>query len=97
MATQQPPATPPGTPPDGEDTKGKDPTVVKEVELLRILITREGKQVNASWAVHPQMKHDLLPQEWKEVSDLMAKATNIVGARFAQILSEAEPDKPGNA
>ena len=97
MATKQPPATPPATPPNGEDAKGSNPSVVKEVELLRILVTREGKQVSASWAVHPQIKHDLLTDEWKEVSDLMVKATNIVGSRFAELLSDAEPDKPGNA
>ena len=68
-----------------------------DVELLRVLVSRKGTQVDAQWAIHPQLKQDLLPQEWQEVSDLMAKATNIVGSRFAQILSEAEPDKPGNA
>jgi hypothetical protein len=33
--------------------------------------------------LHPQIKHDLLPEEWKEVSDLMAKLTTLV-SRFAR-------------
>jgi hypothetical protein len=39
----------------------------------------------------------LQPEELKEVSELMAKVTNIVGSRFTEILSESEPDKPGTA
>ncbi|MEW6247302.1 MAG: hypothetical protein AB1555_11420 [Nitrospirota bacterium] len=70
---------------------------VWDVELLRVLVSRNGKQVSAEWAIHPQLKHDLLPHEWSEVKDLMAKVTAIVGARFSRVLSEVEPDPPGNA
>ncbi len=87
MATQ---SSPPDKRPDGE-------RAVKEVELLKVVITREGKKVSASWAIHPQMKHDLLPAEWKEVSDLMAKVTGITGTRFSEVLSTVEPDQPGSA
>ena len=81
----------PGTPGNGQ------PAVAKDVELLRVLIAREGKQVSAQWAMHPQLKQDLKPDELKEVTDLMAKVTNLVGGRFSEILSETEPDKPGTA
>ncbi len=95
MATQTPPSeTPPGgagKPADGE------PAAAQDVELLKVEVTREGQKVSAQWAIHPQLKHDLSPEEWKEVSDLMVKVTGIVGNRFAQVLAEAEPDKPGNA
>ncbi|MGH7165314.1 MAG: hypothetical protein ACREIS_07305 [Nitrospiraceae bacterium] len=87
MATQSPP---PDKRPDPE-------RAVKEVELLKVVITREGKQVSASWAIHPQMKHDLLPAEWIEVSDLMTKVTGIAGTRFSEVLSTVEPDQPGSA
>ncbi len=70
---------------------------VWDVELLRVLVSRKGKQVNAEWAIHPQIKQDLLPTEWKEITDLMAKVSNLVGNRFSQILVEAEPDPPGHA
>ena len=72
-------------------------TVARDVELLRVLIAREGKQVSAQWALHPQLKQDLQPEELKEVTELMARVATIVGSRFTEILSETEPDKPGTA
>lgn len=68
-----------------------------DVELLRVLVSRKGTQVDAQWAIHPQLKQDLLPQEWQEVSDLMGKVSGIVGNRFSQILSQADPEPPSNA
>jgi hypothetical protein len=68
-----------------------------DVELLRVLVSRKGTQVEAQWAIHPQLKQDLLPNEWQEVMDLMAKATDIVGDRFSKALCEADPMPPGNA
>ena len=69
----------------------------KDVELLRVLVSRKGTQVDAQWAIHPQLKQDLLPQEWQEVTDLMAKVTGIVGTRFSQVLERADLDPPSNA
>jgi len=83
--------------PDQPGKSGNSQPVAKDVELLRVLIAREGKQVSAQWAVHPQLKQDLQPDELKEVTELMAKVTTIVGSRFTEILSETEPDKPGTA
>jgi hypothetical protein len=70
---------------------------IKEVELLRVLVSRKGTQVDAQWAIHPQLKQDLLPREWQEVTDLMAKVTGIVGTRFSQVLTQADLDPPSNA
>ncbi|MBM4122929.1 MAG: hypothetical protein FJ249_10110 [Nitrospira sp.] len=91
MAQQNSASGPPGDagkPADGEP---------REVELLKVEVTREGQKVSAQWAIHPQLKHDLSPEEWKEVSELMVKVTGIVSSRFSQVLTEAEPDKPGTA
>lgn len=91
-------STPPSQHTDGNpssDQTGERATW--EVELLRVLVTRKSTQVDAQWAIHPQLKHDLLPDEWKEVTDLMAKVTDIVGTRFSQVLSNVEPDPPGHA
>lgn len=90
------------TPPSGEEQgnqSGDHPAepATWDVELLRVLVSRKGTQVDAQWAIHPQLKHDLLPEEWKEVTSLMAKVTDIVGARFSEILSTVEPDPPGHA
>ena len=70
---------------------------VWDVELLHVNVSRKGKDVNAEWAIHPQIKQDLQPEEWKEINQLMAKVTDIVGRRFSQILTDIEPDSPGNA
>jgi hypothetical protein len=67
------------------------------VELLRVLVARKGTQVDAQWAIHPQLKLDLLPHEWQEVSDLMRKVSDIVGKRFSQVLAQADPAPPSNA
>jgi hypothetical protein len=89
MASQMPPEKPPA--------QATNPHEVFDVELLHVNVTRKGKGVNAEWAIHPQIKQDLGPEEWKEISQLMAKVTNIVGRRFSQILADVEPDPPGNA
>jgi hypothetical protein len=89
-------------PPSG-DSNGLSPKVggsgsqTKDVELLQVLVSRKGTQVDAQWAIHPQLKQDLLPQEWQEVTDLMAKVTGIVGTRFSQVLAQADPAPPSNA
>ncbi len=88
MASQAPKPQPPSS---------QQPVTVKEVELLRVLVSRTGRAVAAEWAVHPQLKHDLQPDEWREVVELMGKVTQLVGNRFKQVLSTAEPDPPGNA
>jgi hypothetical protein len=88
--------TPPPRKPSGASGNGGEQTA-RDVELLRVLIAREGRQVSAQWAVHPQLKQDLQPEELKEVTELMARITAIVGGRFSEILSDTEPDKPGTA
>ena len=90
------------TPPPG-DSNGSLPEAAeveshtKDVELLRVLVSRKGTQVDAQWAIHPQLKQDLLPKEWEEVTELMAKVTDIVGTRFSQVLTQADPEPPSNA
>ena len=78
-------------PPDGRSQTARD------LELLKVIVTREDQKVTAQWALHPQLKSDLKPQEWTELADLMMKVTGLVGNRFAEILAEAEPDRPGTA
>ncbi len=91
-------ATPPSQQSD-KNLSGDDPVsqATWEVELLRVLVSRKGMQVEAQWAIHPQLKQDLLPNEWQEVVDLMAKATDIVGNRFSKALAESDSIPSGNA
>ena len=91
-------STPPSGDPNGNPTQAAGAeSRTKDVELLRVLVSRTGTQVDAQWAIHPQLKQDLLPQEWQEVTDLMAKVTGIVGTRFSQVLAQADPEPPSNA
>ena len=89
--------------PPSRDSNGNPPQAArvkpqaKDVELLRVLVSRKGTHVDAQWAIHPQLKQDLLPQEWQEVTDLMAKVTDIVGTRFSQVLAQADSEPPSNA
>ena len=90
------------TPPSGQSNGNPDQAAgaeshSKDVELLRVLVSRKGTQVDAQWAIHPQLKQDLLSQEWQEVTDLMAKVTSIVGTRFSQVLAQADPEPSSNA
>ncbi|OAI47538.1 hypothetical protein AYO43_04160 [Nitrospira sp. SCGC AG-212-E16] len=90
------------TPPPGDSHGNPSQTMgieshAKDLELLRVLVSRKGTQVDAQWAIHPQLKQDLLPQEWREVTDLMAKVIGIVGTRFSQVLTQANPEPPSNA
>ncbi|MBS0181767.1 MAG: hypothetical protein JSS39_05145 [Nitrospira sp.] len=90
-------AFPPSEQPDKSASNDSSADPAWDVELLRVLVSRKGTQVEAQWAIHPQLKQDLLPNEWQEVMDLMARATDIVGNRFSKALSEADPMPPGNA
>ena len=92
MASTIPPGSSKGNPqPAGAESTSWD------VELLRVLVSRNGSQVEAQWAIHPQLKQDLLPHEWQEVNDLMGKVSGIVGNRFSQVLAQADPEPPTNA
>ena len=93
MATSTPPS---GSPNGNPEAAGAEATSWN-VELLRVLVSRIGTRVDAQWAIHPQLKQDLLPHEWQEITDLMAKVSAIVGSRFSQVLSQADPEPPSNA
>ena len=90
-------STPPSGSSNGTPQSGGAEAASWDVELLHVLVSRKGSQVEAQWAIHPQLKQDLLPHEWQEVTDLMAKVSAIVGSRFAQVLSQADPEPQSNA
>lgn len=89
------------TPPSGSSNGNPEAASAEAtswgVELLRVLVSRTGARVDAQWAIHPQLKQDLLPHEWQEITDLMTKVSAIVGNRFSQVLAQADPEPPSNA
>lgn len=68
-----------------------------ETEILHVVIQRNGKQVSAKWGLHPNLKEELKPEEWKELTEIMGKVTTLVGGRFSKILTQAEEDVAGTA
>jgi hypothetical protein len=73
------------------------PTTPPETEILHVVIQRDGKQVSAKWGLHPNLKEELKPEEWKELTEIMGKVTTLVGNRFSQVLHQAEEETSGTA
>ena len=80
-----------------ETSASKAPTDSPETEILHVVIQRNGKQVSAKWGLHPNLKEELKPEEWKELTEIMGKVTTLVGARFSKILTQVEEDVSGTA
>ncbi|MGE0474679.1 MAG: hypothetical protein AB7P17_13675 [Nitrospirales bacterium] len=70
---------------------------VPETEILHVAVQREGQQVSTKWGLHPSLKEELKPEEWKELTEIMGKVTTLVGNRFSQVLNKAEEDVGGTA
>ena len=68
-----------------------------ETEILNVVVQREGEKVSTKWGLHPNLKEELKPEEWKELTEIMGKVTTIVGNRFSQVLGEAEEGAAGTA
>jgi len=68
-----------------------------ETEILYVVIQRDGKQVSAKWGLHPNLKEELKPEEWTELTEVMGKVTTLVGKRFSHVLNQAEEDSAGTA
>jgi hypothetical protein len=66
------------------------------IQLINVLIVRDGKMVSSKWGIHPQLKQDLAPAEWQELNEHMNRVTAIVGAKFAEQLSQGEGNAPGS-
>ena len=80
-----------------DQSSSQTPNNPPEAELLHVVIQRDGKQVSAKWGLHPNLKEELKPEEWKELTELMGKVTTLVGKRFSQVLTQAEEDISGTA
>ena len=68
-----------------------------ETEILNVVVQREGQKVSTKWGLHPNLKEELKPEEWKELTEIMGKVTTLIGDRFSQVLGQAEEGPAGNA
>ena len=89
MAEEQPQGKQANTPPTAKASV--------ETEILNVNIEREGQEVSAKWGLHPSLKKELTSDEWKELTDVMGKVTDIVGKRFAEILARGQKEAGGTA
>ena len=89
MAEEQPPAQ------QAESSEPQKRPV--ETEILNVNVEREGQQVTAKWGLHPSLKSELTPDEWKELTDVMGKVTDIVGKRFVEVLAREQTEAGGTA
>ncbi len=80
-----------GQPPEA----GAQGAAPNRIQLINVLVVRNGEQVSSQWGIHPQLKQDLAPSEWQELSEHMNRVTAIVGAKFAEQLSKDEGNAPG--
>ena len=68
-----------------------------ETEILNVVVQREGQKVTTKWGLHPHLKEELKPEEWKELTEIMGKVSTIVGNRFSQVLDQTETATSGSA
>jgi len=47
-----------------------------EIEILHVVIHRDGKQIEAKWGLHPNLKEELKPEEWKELTESQKEDKN---------------------
>lgn len=83
----------------GPASKGQsaDNAPVPETEILNVVIQREGEKVSTKWGLHPNLKEELKPEEWKELTEIMGKVTTIIGKRFTQVLDQIDQETSGSA
>lgn len=85
-----------GAAPGGQQSPASQASA-PETEILHVVVAREGMKVSTKWGLHPSVKEALHPEEWKELTDIMGKVSNIVGHRFSQVLAQAEEGQTGTA
>jgi hypothetical protein len=56
-----------------------------EIKLISVMSTLENEEVETRWGLHPRFRQDLSPDEMREVSRLMNRATRIIGERYAAV------------
>ena len=65
------------------------------IQLINVVVVRDGEMVSSRWGIHPQLKRDLAPPEWQELNDHMNRVVAIVGSKFAEQLTKHEGNIPG--
>jgi len=83
------------SPGQASSQSSNDPSA--ETEILNVVVQRDGQKVSTKWGLHPNLKDELKPEEWKELTEIMGKVTTIVGTRFSEVLNQTEERTAGKA
>ena len=75
--------------------KAKPEEAPNTIQLINVVVVREGEMVSSRWGIHPQLKRDLAPSEWEELNDHMNRVVALIGSKFVQQLSKHEGNIPG--
>src|SRR5207247_10158875 len=81
--------------PGSPQPSGAQDGAPNSIQLINVLVMREGEMVSAKWGIHPQLKKDLIPAEWEELSEHMNRVTAIVCAKFVVQFAEYEGNTSG--
>src|SRR3989475_1520716 len=60
--------------PGSPEPPGAQDSAPNTIQLINVLVMREGETVSAKWGIHPQLKKDLIPAEWEELSEHMNRS-----------------------
>ncbi len=83
-----------------EATEPITTSIGNEIKLISVMASIQGEEVETRWGLHPQFRRDLTPEENKQLTKLMNRATQIVAERYATVaFSEqwASWQNPGHA
>jgi hypothetical protein len=61
-----------------------------EIKLISVMSTVQGEEVETRWGMHSRFRQDLKPEEAKELTRLMNRATQILGERYAALAFSAD-------
>src|SRR5437867_13074477 len=81
--------------PGSPQPSGAQDGAPNSIQLINVLVMREGETVSAKRGIHRQRKKDLIPAEWEELSEHMNRVTAIVGAKFVEKLWKDEGNRSG--
>ena len=84
---QTPPSTTVAQPPvtsAGEQTEKKRATG-QEINLVSLMSSVSGEEVETRWGLHPRFRDDLTPTELQQLNKLLNRVAKILGERYATV------------
>ena len=71
--------------PPAPATPGRQGPTGTEIQLVSVMSTIAGEEVETRWGLHPRFRQDLPPEDMQQVTKLMNRVTKILGERYASV------------